>query len=200
MKRNSTEFRHGNSIPDGERHTFARSATVVPEHDLAESRAESGTQHVSLLQRDPPTSPTLRGPAIRWARLTCAPLHFEIRIQGSQLKEVAFVNLRLRWPEVIPLDPQRADDTSLEVCLLKYLAHCRGLWHLPVLDSACRNLDSHDLKRDVVMAEDQEPVVAHDETDDLPHEAAVRSDRHALAKGSMAATLSTNDRHTIRSS
>ena len=50
------------------------------------------------------------------------------------------------------------------------------------------------------MAEDQEPVVAHDETDDLPHEAAVRSDRHALAKGSMAATLSANDRRTIRSS
>lgn len=155
---------------------------------------------MGLLQRDPPTCPTLRGSVTRWAGFTCAPLLFEILIQGSQLEEVTFVNLGLRWPDVIPLDPQCADDTSLEVRLLKNLAHCRDLRQLPALDGARRNLDTHDLKWDVVMAEDQEPTIAHDVTDNLPHEAAVRSDRHALAKGSMATTLSPNDRRSIRSS
>src|SRR5699024_385889 len=122
----------------------------------------------------------LRGSVTRWAGLTCAPPLFQILIQGGQLVEVTFVNLGLRWPDIVQLDTECADDMSLEVRLLKHLAHCRDLRQLPVFDGARRYLDSHYLKRDVVMAEDQEPTVAHDVTDNLPHEPAIRSDRQGF--------------------
>ena len=114
----------------------------VRQDDFAEPGPEAGAEDVCMLQRDPPTSPSVRGASVGWALFAGTPLIGQVASERHELEEVPLMHFGLGGPHVVPLDTQGSDDSCCNAGLLENFTGHRDLGVFAWLDRPGRDLNA----------------------------------------------------------
>lgn len=133
----------------------------------ADECAETSSEDVSIMQREPPARPSDRPAAARRVTLSSGPPLLRWILVHLDSEVVTHSALITHRTEVILLRPEKANPSRVEPCFLGELPPHRSLQRLATLHRARRDLHTRDCQRQLIVGEHEELLRSDDITDNL---------------------------------